>query len=533
VKKPISRRTPLAALLCAASLASCVPPQPQPQPQPTATPGVPGAPPQPDPGFPPAPAVGLPEVPRVEGPLRIEVVHPTPEMLRPNVASTFIYGSVGTGEARLTINGRPVEVHPNGAFLAFLPTPASGRWELEAEANGRTQQAVVAYRAPAAVSPARPAPSTVAFAQPRQAAVTGGADTLATGSDAAIGRPTPAGTYRWFLPRGARLVVTGQRGDQVRVRLGTETGWLAASQVTMGGAAPARPAVTQATLQPAAEWVDVVVTSLPGGFVPFRVESGERTLSVVLHNAALRPVPLLMGESDLIASGRWSMPDTLSTRLDLQLSGPLWGYKAFYAPGGELVLRVRRPPAIDPREPLRGLRIVIDPGHPPGGATGPSGLTEAEANLHISLPLAEMLRQRGARVILTRTDDRAVSLVERVERAVRADAHLLISVHNNAFPEGANPFQRHGTSTYHFHAHAAPLARALQRSIQGYTQIRDLGVIQGNLALVRPTWMPAVLTESLFMPIPEQEAALRHPDFVRNLAAAHVEGIERFLRNQF
>jgi N-acetylmuramoyl-L-alanine amidase len=55
-------------------------------------------------------------------------------------------------------------------------------------------------------------------------------------------------------------------------------------------------------------------------------------------------------------------------------------------------------------------------------------------------------------------------------------------------------------------------------------------VLTGNLALVRPTWMPSVLTESLFMALPDQEAALRHPGFVRNLAEAHARGIERFLQ---
>ena len=52
----------------------------------------------------------------------------------------------------------------------------------------------------------------------------------------------------------------------------------------------------------------------------------------------------------------------------------------------------------------------------------------------------------------------------------------------------------------------------------------------GNLALVRPTWMPSTLTESLFMPIPEQESALRDPAFLDQLAEAHARGIEAFLR---
>jgi N-acetylmuramoyl-L-alanine amidase len=72
----------------------------------------------------------------------------------------------------------------------------------------------------------------------------------------------------------------------------------------------------------------------------------------------------------------------------------------------------------------------------------------------------------------------------------------------------------------------------LDREIVGVTRIRDIGARQDNLALARPTWLPSTLTESLFMPIPEQEAALRDPAFLDRLAEAHVRGIEAFLRER-
>jgi N-acetylmuramoyl-L-alanine amidase len=116
--------------------------------------------------------------------------------------------------------------------------------------------------------------------------------------------------------------------------------------------------------------------------------------------------------------------------------------------------------------------------------------------------------------------------------AVAMDADLLVSVHNNAFGEAAKPARDHGTSTYWFHPLSVDLARTLDRRIAEVTRIPDLGAKWGNLALVRPTWMPSVLTESLFMPIPEQEAALRDPGFLDRLAEAHVRGIEDFLRTR-
>jgi N-acetylmuramoyl-L-alanine amidase len=504
--------------------AACAPTLPQPPAAPLPEEPIP----PPEAGFPPVPDFGLPEIPEVEGDLQIRVVHPTPQTVRPSVASTFIYGSVGSGTATLEINGQTVEVHPNGAFLAFLRIPADGVWNLAARRGDEVVRESIAYRSPPTPTAAT-APATVSYTTPRVARVTGGGDTLATGSGIAIGRPTPTGTYRWFLPRGATVAATGERGDQVRLRLGQETAWVSRADLEVRDAAPPARPVTGASLRGADGALDVVV---PGGFLPFLVETRDREINLTVYGAPLRPGAAVDGSDPMLISARWSMPDTASARLQIVLGSEPWGYRAFYTPEGDLVLRIRRPPVIDRAAPLRGIRIAIDPGHPPAGATGPTGLTEAEANLAIALPLAEMLRERGAEVVLTRESHVEVSLAERVRIADAADAHLLVSVHNNAFPEGVDPYRRQGTSTYYFHPHSARFARALQREILVTTRIPDLGALSGNLALVRPTWMPSVLTESLFMAIPQQEAALRHPGFSRNLAAAHVRGIEAFLRER-
>lgn len=68
-------------------------------------------------------APALPTIPLREGPLEIRVVYPPAEALIGSRDSNFIFGSVGNGRASLTIDGHPVEVHPNGAFIAFIPVP--------------------------------------------------------------------------------------------------------------------------------------------------------------------------------------------------------------------------------------------------------------------------------------------------------------------------------------------------------------------------------------------------------------------------
>jgi N-acetylmuramoyl-L-alanine amidase len=147
----------------------------------------------------------------------------------------------------------------------------------------------------------------------------------------------------------------------------------------------------------------------------------------------------------------------------------------------------------------------------------------------VAQQLAPLLEREGARVVLTRTDARPVALTARVPRADSAGADLLISLHNNALPDGINPFTNQGASVFYNHPRALPLARAIQRRLVALTGLPDLGVARGDLALTRATWMPAVLTEGMFLMIPEQEAALRSAEGRRLYALAVLEGLRSFL----
>ena len=159
-----------------------------------------------------------------------------------------------------------------------------------------------------------------------------------------------------------------------------------------------------------------------------------------------------------------------------------------------------------------GRRIAVDPGRPPAGATGPTGLREAEANLGgLRLQLQRMLQDAGATVIMTRATDTALDLGPRIVISESQDADVLISIHNNALPDGVNPFTNNGTSVFYNHEQSLALARAVQRGLVQQLGLRDLGVGRGDLALVRPTWQPSILTEGLYMIVPEQEAALVPP----------------------
>ena len=76
----------------------------------------------------------------------------------------------------------------------------------------------------------------------------------------------------------------------------------------------------------------------------------------------------------------------------------------------------------------------------------------------------------------------------------------------------------------------AELGRALDHEISLALGLRDLGLGRGDYALVRPTWMPAALTEGGFMMMPDQEALLASEAGQWRYARGVVRGIEDFLR---
>jgi N-acetylmuramoyl-L-alanine amidase len=349
-----------------------------------------------------------------------------------------------------------------------------------------------------------------------------------------IGRPIPAGTYKWMLLPGTIVQQTGQSGGNVRVRLDSSLEvWIDTVDVRPlppETLAPRR-IVGPITLMPAPEWVDVVLplASRP----PFLIEQRDWQMTLTLYGTQATPDVIRFLENDsLVRVINWIPESSDRVRLTFEMSANPYGYLVLWdvARGG-MILRLRRQPAVDPARPLRGLTLVVDPGHPPGGAVGPTGLTEAEAVLQVADRLRRMLEQRGARIVMTRTTMDPVDLRLRSIIARRVNAHALLSVHLNAFGDGVNPFTNNGTSTLFFHPQSEPLARAIQRALVRRLGLRDLGVHYQNIAIGRTTWMPALITEGLFMMLGDQEYAMRVPEGQERYARAIVEGTEEYFRS--
>lgn len=593
-------------------------------------------------------AASLPAIPPVRGALAVRVVHPT-DGLSLDVDSTFIFGSVGSGDAALTINGRAVPVAANGAFLAWLPTPSADapRYDLIATRGADTARFTrrirrstrralpadgvllvdsgslqprgtvrlrgdelvrVSVRAPAnatawvrtvrgdrvplvrASEVRRVVDSVVRRAAPSVSAgptidvgtvfvgdvradalgarsrvlIARDADTVqlativpdviapeaarryvvlrnrtsglvaASDSDQVVNlMPVPDGFYKWALLPGTQLEVTGAQGDFTRVRLDAQLeGWVATADVVpLPTGAPALRRVSGGLrVVPDSAWVDV---RIPTGERPaFLVEPDADRLVVTFYDTRFSPsISPMLGTDPLVRQLAWDPVATDRVRLEVRLSAPVFGWLAVWDESRRaLVLRVRRVPPVHASQPLRGLVLAVDAGHPPGGATGPTGLTEAAAVLPVAQRLQRLLEARGATVVMTRTDATAVPLTDRPVITRRANAHAFLSVHLNAFGDGTNPFENHGTSTLFFHQPSEPLARAVQQRLMPAIGQRDIGIHYQNLAIARPTWYPSMLAEGLFLMFPDQEAAMRSPEWQERYARAIADGAEDYFR---
>ncbi len=540
----------------AAIVTSCstAPGRPAPPPNPVSAPIVRAPLPPPNPKLPPVPAV--------RGPLQINVVYPKPDQLLTARDSNFIFGSVGSGDAALQINGVPVPVWPDGAFMGWLKVPpdSAPRYDLVAANTTGTVRFTLPIRLPPAPDTTRrdslvgdtlrppPSPDTVIPVLRNVYAALGAAGSTVDDTDrVTIARPAPGNgqEYKWFLFPGTVVKVTGSQkasgDDFVRIELDSgQVAWVlrselqpryisadSAQQFVGDSVAPVRR-VGAVRIEPGPEWIDFIIP-VTGPPPPYLVEETDRSLSLLLYGVTGAPVISMMPQpADAYFNSVSSTPEQNRVRYSINLNRAPYGYLALWQ-NGTLTFRVRRPPRIaDRANPLRGLTITVDPGHPPAGATGPTGLYEGDAVLQVGFRLRDLLTQAGANVVMTRTTPDPVELGLRPIISRRANAHAFVSIHLNAFPDGVNPFANNGSLTLYFWPHSIPLATVTQAALLEYLGLRDNGAKFQNIAVARGTWMPSILTEGAFVIMPDQEAALRTPSYQEAYATAILRGLQTY-----
>lgn len=189
--------------------------------------------------------------------------------------------------------------------------------------------------------------------------------------------------------------------------------------------------------------------------------------------------------------------------------------------------------------------IVIDAGHGgvDGGATSCTGVLESSFNLEIAVRLNDLMHLLGYPTVMIRTDDRSVytkgetiaqkkvsDLKERVRIVNSLDDAILISIHQNTFPDG----KYSGAQVFYGpEGECKILAESLQTAF-GNTlnpgSKRSCKKAEG-IYLMQHIQCTGVLVECGFLSNPQEEANLRNPDYQRKLAVVIGATVGEYLSN--
>jgi N-acetylmuramoyl-L-alanine amidase len=196
------------------------------------------------------------------------------------------------------------------------------------------------------------------------------------------------------------------------------------------------------------------------------------------------------------------------------------------APGGATAGgNTTQPPAAAPVLPLKGKKIVLDPGH---GGTDPGAVRgeveEAQLTLAIALKLKKLLEAQGAKVVLTRADDSDKELNERTDLSNHERPNIFVSIHINA----SNNSKADGIETYYYTAQSRVLAKCLFEEMVATLGAKANWVHQRSLYVCRLTDAPAVLVEVGYISNKVKREKLTTSQYQDLIAEALEKGIIKY-----
>jgi len=183
-----------------------------------------------------------------------------------------------------------------------------------------------------------------------------------------------------------------------------------------------------------------------------------------------------------------------------------------------------------PERSLNGAVIVLDAGH---GGKDPGALArhggqwdEKQIVLDIALKLRDVLARRGAKVIMTRSSDRFISLDGRAGIAERNHADLFVSIHANA----ADRSNVSGAEVYIYENASSQSQRAALR-MGSAIKARGIylrGIYRRNFHVLREHSRPAMLIECGYLTNPADARNLNNRSYRATLVTAISEGIASY-----
>lgn len=197
------------------------------------------------------------------------------------------------------------------------------------------------------------------------------------------------------------------------------------------------------------------------------------------------------------------------------------------------------------RPVARSGTIIIDAGHGgiDGGATSCTGVLESRFNLEICMRLNDLLNFLGHRTMMIRTEDISVytagqtiaqkkisDLKERVRRINETENALLLSIHQNHFPDA----QYSGAQVFYADTEgSAAFAKQMQETLRKNLNPENNRLEKrcSGIYLMEHIQCPGILIECGFLSNPEEEARLRSEEYQKKLCSVIAAAVTTFNPN--
>lgn len=218
--------------------------------------------------------------------------------------------------------------------------------------------------------------------------------------------------------------------------------------------------------------------------------------------------------------------------------------------------------------------IVLDPGHggdDVGALSQNKKLREKDIVLNVSKKTASLLKERGYKVLFTRSNDRFIKLRSRTSFANDKGAHLFISIHANAAPNKQKAKSMNGIETFFLSPSrsersmnaanlenkadtdemnyftkvsflnflnrekiiasnklAIDMQAALLKSVRASYKVSDGGVREAPFWVLVGALMPAVLIEIGYISHPDESQKIANSKYQDRLAKGIADGVDEY-----
>lgn len=355
--------------------------------------------------------------------------------------------------------------------------------------------------------------------------------------NASFGEDRLGGAKLGFISAGVLVKITGKIGSQYRVQLSEQMqAWLPEEFAKLLPSNTPLPKSLAGAINTTSNETEDIITLALSNKLPYTSEQliNPNIIIVDVYGASsntnwISLQPTIKGIESIVwrqvAADQYRMVVTLKHRSH-------WGYDIDYT-NNTLRIKIKKPPVIVSTDSvLTDITIAIDAGHggDNNGAIGATGALEKDITINIARYLENLLKQKGAKTILTRLEYNGPSNNERIDRILSSRANLLVSIHCNSAGDASDPTAISGVSTYYKYLGYKSFADIMNEKMLAIG-LKQFGVIGSfNFMLNLITQIPNTLIETAFISNPEDEILLLDHDFRMKIAEQIVKGLEDYIK---